>query len=56
VEAALAGLAFDAAICLMSNREGAVASLALARAGKHLVLEKPGVGSALCRALRHHSA
>ena len=43
--AALNSLEFDAAVCLMSNREGAEATLQLAQAGKHLVMEKPGAGS-----------
>ena len=61
VEAALAGLAFDAAICLMSKREREAASLAasLARAGKQAPRAGEagaGVGSALRTALRHHRA
>ena len=42
---ALAGLEFDAALCLMSNAEGEKVVLALTEAGKHTMMEKPGIGS-----------
>ena len=42
---AIFALNFDAAVCLMSNREGASACLELSKAGKHCMMEKPGIGS-----------
>lgn len=45
-DAALAaGLAFDGAVVLLSNREAPPNCVSLASAGKHVVLEKPGVGT-----------
>ena len=45
-DAAIAsGLDFDGAVVLLSNREGPPVCLQLASAGKHLVVEKPGVGT-----------
>jgi predicted dehydrogenase len=45
-DAAIAsGLEFDGAVVLLSNREGPPVCLQLASAGKHLVVEKPGVGT-----------
>ena len=44
--AALAsGLEFEGAVVLLSNREGPPNCVSLAGAGKHVVLEKPGVGT-----------
>ena len=46
VEAALRdGPDFDGAVLLLSNAEGGPAAIRLAKAGKHIVIEKPGVGS-----------
>lgn len=45
-DAALAsGLEFEGAVVLLSNREGPPNCVSLATAGKHVVLEKPGVGT-----------
>lgn len=45
-DAALAaGLKFEGAVVLLSNREGPPNCVSLATAGKHIVLEKPGVGT-----------
>eukprot|EP01045_Picozoa_sp_COSAG04_P029563 COSAG04_NODE_4891_length_1841_cov_1.452928_4_plen_115_part_01 len=46
MEAALRdGPDFDGAVLLLSNAEGGPAAIRLAKAGKHIVIEKPGVGS-----------
>ena len=45
-DAALAsGLEFEGAVVLLSNREAPPNCISLAAAGKHVVLEKPGVGT-----------
>src|SRR4051794_16640653 len=42
VDALIAGGEFDGAIVCLSNREAPAAVATLARAGKHVLLEKPG--------------
>jgi predicted dehydrogenase len=42
---AICDLAFDGALVLLSNRDGPPAMIELARAGKHIVAEKPGIGT-----------
>src|SRR6187431_2835718 len=41
VQALLAGAQFDAAVVCLSNRDGPPAIMELARAGKHVLAEKP---------------